>query len=360
MKILVIFTGGTIGSSVTDGYITPQEGNGYKLLQMYQKKCALKTRPEVTFETLQPFQTLSENSTCRTLLQLIQCVSAEAKKDYDGIILCHGTDTLQFSGTALGYALGLESIPVLLVSSNYVLDDKRAKGLAHFAASVAFIREKCGKGVFITYQNDGECVRIHRGTRVLPHPPYSDSVCSIFDQYYGEITGDVFENPVFEKNPAYHEKEEEADLCIAEQVENIVVDSNGKNTEQSLEKMFSHILELYPAPGFQYPKLAKANEKEEQNIRAILHHTYHSGTICSVTPGLADFAKEASKLQIPIFLTGANLETDYESAKVFEELHIKVLPEASPIAMYVKLWLCLVCNCDPDEVLYESLGGDLY
>ena len=52
---------------------------------------------------------------------------------YDGIIITHGTDTLQYTSAMLGYMFDDVSIPIVLVSSNYVLEDKRANGLINLS-----------------------------------------------------------------------------------------------------------------------------------------------------------------------------------------------------------------------------------
>ena len=37
MKILVVFTGGTIGSSVSDGWISPDDSMKYRLISEFRK-----------------------------------------------------------------------------------------------------------------------------------------------------------------------------------------------------------------------------------------------------------------------------------------------------------------------------------
>ena len=38
MKVLVAFTGGTIGSTITDGYAAPDADKKYRLINMYEEK----------------------------------------------------------------------------------------------------------------------------------------------------------------------------------------------------------------------------------------------------------------------------------------------------------------------------------
>ena len=56
MKILTVFTGGTIACSSKNGVLFPDKENGYMLLDMY-----CETDRETEFETAQPYIILSEN-----------------------------------------------------------------------------------------------------------------------------------------------------------------------------------------------------------------------------------------------------------------------------------------------------------
>ncbi len=57
-KILVVFTGGTIGSSIQDGAIDTNEKTAFLLLEKYQQRYP---QANVIFTPLQPYQILSEN-----------------------------------------------------------------------------------------------------------------------------------------------------------------------------------------------------------------------------------------------------------------------------------------------------------
>lgn len=334
MKILVVFTGGTIGSAVQNGYISPDQ-NKYKLIEKW-KELHSNASESITFSYQEPLTTLSENMTCDKLEILLKAVEDAIKEQqYDGIIVCHGTDTLQYSAAAIGYLTGLDSIPVVVVSSNYVIEDSRANGLQNFSAAVDFISSQSGRGTFIAYQNTGDEMKIHRASRVLPHLPVSDDVVSVMNQIYGVMH---FESDqyLFEKNADYVETKDEM----------APFDAPFENEEQS------HILQVYPYTGMSYPELTNST-------KAVLHHSYHSGTICSQSEALAGFALKAKEKRVPIFLAGANYNTDYESTKIFNQLGIIVLGQSSPIAMYMKLWMGICQGQDPCEFMNRSLAGDI-
>jgi len=381
LKLLVIFTGGTIGSTVNEGYISTDQGKAYQLIEMYK---ALGKR-QADFTLNEPYTLLSENLTGTYITRLGSCVLENAGKGYEGIIITHGTDTIQYSAAVLGYLLADVDIPVLLVSSNFVLDDERANGLANFAAAVDFIASKAGTGVFVPYRNSDGVIYVHRGTRLLPHQPYSDDLQSVLNQYYGIVTCDGN----FVKNRGYQTAEQESreQLAAAEQESREqLAEGEQKSREQLAEgeqksreqleaaeqesgkqleaaglelpdSWNSDILRIFPYPGMSYPALEKLP-------KAILLDTYHSGTLCSATPGMEQFFETAAKNNIPVFLTGASGGIDYESVKHWKSLGVITLPQASPIAMYSKLWLALsskklLQRVSLEEIMTSSLGEDI-
>ncbi|MGN0341717.1 MAG: asparaginase domain-containing protein [Roseburia sp.] len=326
LHILVIFTGGTIGSTKQNDWISTDESKNYLLIEKYQQQ----TKRKVEFTCKNPFTLLSENMTGETLHRLGQVVQENLSPEYNGIIITHGSDTIQYSAAMLSYALGQISLPVLLVCSNYVLEDPRANGLANFSAAVDFIASGAGNGVFVPYRNSDGALYIHQGTRLLPHLPFRDDLFSVMGQYYGIVkpTGDVL------PNKANGER-----LFPSKDSDPLVLP-----TQPS-----SRILRLFPYPGFSYPAL------QEPYPAAILLDTYHSGTLCSATPGMEEFFTRAHELGIPVFLTGATAGADYDSVKAWKQLHIFTLPQASPIAMYMKLWMLLCTYPDIDGTSLAQL-----
>lgn len=59
-EILVVFTGGTIGSRQTGAVVDVDSGTGYALLERYRESAGALAR-EIRFEAAQPMTLLSEN-----------------------------------------------------------------------------------------------------------------------------------------------------------------------------------------------------------------------------------------------------------------------------------------------------------
>lgn len=309
MKILTVFTGGTIGSarrgSAESGVISPDSACSYALLNMYAS-----SHGDAEFETAFPYAILSENLRAENLNSLCACISAHDLTAFDGVIVTHGTDTLQYASSFLGFVFANSKTPVVLVSANYPLEDKRSNGFANFAAAVDFIRSGEGVGVFAAYKNNGENPRIHRAQRLLAFDAYSDRLRSVFDEYYGEIIGGKFvKNAAYSDDESFSAPARPVRLC---------------------EPSGIIFIKLYVSMTF--PKLSR-------DVKAVLLEGWHSGTLPTGDDSFARFCKCAEDLKIPVYLTGAQRGFFYESKLKFDELGIRVLPPSSPIAAYMRLWL---------------------
>ena len=163
MKLLFIFSGGTIGSTMQGGTISVDAEKPYLLCRQYEAQYPV----DFTYDTLSPFSELSENFSGTHISTLLETVTAHLNDGYDGIIVTHGTDTLNYSAAALGYALGNRTLPVCLVSANYPIENPQSNALANLHAAICLIRSRTAHGVFVPYRNgDAPTVQIHRATRL--------------------------------------------------------------------------------------------------------------------------------------------------------------------------------------------------
>lgn len=307
MKILVIFTGGTIGSLLNDGWISPDGQTKRELIRRYEKKCG----KDITFVTKEPYSILSENLSANDINLLVSTVCASVKEDYDGIIVTHGTDTLQYSAAALSFALGNSCIPVILVSSNYPLDDERTNGHVNFAAAVEFIREKKGNGVFAVYRNNNRPVRFHRGLSLLCHREADDSVYSIGGNHYAEMD----ENGItVNEVKAIEIGATEFTLCESPRV--LVVDA---------------------CPGELY-------EYSVENYNAVILRPYHSGTLNTSNGNFEKFCLRAAENNVPVFVVNVKEGEAYISSKEFDRLNIIPVYSSTFVSTYVKLWIAISRN----------------
>lgn len=291
MKLAVIFTGGTISSLPDDGFLSPSDTTKNMLIKALD--------PDICVEGFQPFYILSEQLNGEYLTQLIKCAGELINGDYDGIIVTHGTDTLQYSAAALHLAFSDSKIPVVFVSSNYILTDSRSNGSANFKYAVEFIKLGIG-GVYVSYKNEGGAPSIYTADSLLPHNACNDALTAL-NGACGYFDGKGFIR-----------------LREASVVKGRGVYTLSKN---------SRVLWLRIHPGMTYPSA--------EGYKAVLLEGYHSGTLPTEDKAFIEFCRDSS---VPIYLTGAEDEVKYKSAKTYQQLNIVVLKKTSPIYAYISLW----------------------
>lgn len=299
MKIGAVFTGGTIGSTIgSDGFISVDTSEKYVLLEKYYEKYD-KAR-ETEFVIKSPYTILSENLCFDNIITLKKTIDA-VKDEVDAVVVMHGTDTLQYTAGFLHFML-VTDIPIVLVSSAYVLDDVKANGLANLALAIEFSKLKKA-GVFVSYVNsDGEQY-IHAADKLMAHSSFSSDVYSIDAKYYARLKDgslELNESCVYEKNT-------------------VPADNIPKK-----------ILFIHAYPGMDVVGVAEDTD-------AILIESYHSGT-APVTNALIELSQKAKQRNIPIYLVGINSAvSQYDSVKDYDILGIKLLYDEAPIAAYCRL-----------------------
>lgn len=300
MKILVIFTGGTIGTSIKNGWADIDNNAKYVLLDSYDNK------HEVEFVTASPYSTLSENLSAKHLNLLQKEIGDNLTKDFDGIIVTHGTDTLQYTATAIEYAFNGCEIPIVFVSADYPLEDDRTNGFVNFETAVEFIKSKSAKGVFVSYKNNDENnTNIHIGSRILQHGEYDANIYSLDNEPFATYSDKITLNNIKIENTN--------NIGIVDYVENPCILS----------------VESYPGNNYAYCL---------DNVNAVILKPYHSGTLDTANSCLMDFCKLASKKNVPVFVTGTHYGVAYKSTELYSELGVKLVPFGTYISAYMKIW----------------------
>ena len=114
-KLLVLYTGGTIGMQMSAAGLAPASGFEARLrAQQALETCQL---PEWTFrELLPPIDSANMNQS--NWLAMVAAIRAGIEQDgCDGVLLLHGTDTLAYSAAALSFLLLGLGVPVVLSGS---------------------------------------------------------------------------------------------------------------------------------------------------------------------------------------------------------------------------------------------------
>lgn len=143
-RILLIATGGTIASGYTEEGLTPQIAAedllGY--VEGYQSFCSV--------EVVQPFSLDSTNIYGKHWLQLAELVEARYE-EYDGFVICHGTDTMAFTAAALSYLIQNSRKPVIVTGSQKPISLPITDARTNLMDSLLFASEPKAHGVNIVF-----------------------------------------------------------------------------------------------------------------------------------------------------------------------------------------------------------------
>lgn len=340
-KILVVLTGGTIGSRVEDSVIDVSSSSPYRLISMYEE---LYGKEE--FEVIQPLNILSENMTPDSLLLLLKALEAVHYEDYQGIIVTHGSDTLSYTSAFTGLLFHHIEIPLILVASNYPLGVKGSNGLNNFARAVEFIRQKAVRGVFTLYQDEKGVNQVYLATRIMEADPYRDQ----FRDFTGTPFGRMEEGKFIKNNR--EQGEERTEQPSIEEVE-----ANDKKKIEVPDSFKNRIMIIRPYPGMDYSCF---HFREANRPAAVLHYLYHSATAClsNGVYNLLSFADRCREQSVDLYIASCKRTEGNRYATGDELLRSGVIPllNISPEAAYAKLML--VYNSEgrvSSEVMQESI-----
>ncbi|MDD1622074.1 MAG: asparaginase domain-containing protein [Methylococcaceae bacterium] len=328
-SILLVFTGGTIGSKAEGGTINTSDLAGYKLLQLFAERHG--DPASARFKTLQPLRILSENLHPKHWRQLIAAIEDEGLSGYDGVIVTHGTDTLAFSAAVLGLYFNRLNIPMLLVSSDLPLDNPDANGLPNFLTAVEFIRQIPQGGVFVSYKNPGQIQQIHLATRLASCLQLGSDFISVQNKPFMHFEGGCFRR-----------------LHALPELSQPV----------SLKADFSaRILLIRPYPGLDYSQFSL------DGVDAVLHDLYHSGTACASAVwgenhNLVEFIKRCRQRNLKIYLAPAiKSDSVYGSTRELLAAGAEMIWNLSLEAAYAKLLLAYG-NFDDPQAINRFLAQD--
>lgn len=323
MRIAVIFTGGTIGCSTKGSWLSIDNSTQYLLLKKFEHY-----KSEITFEPYSPYNILSENLSATELNVLQNEISNKISENFDGIIIAHGTDSLQYTAAAIEYSFCDCNIPIVFVSAQYPLDNEKSNGYSNFEAAVEFIRNKIANGVFVAYKNDRETTtNIHIASRILQHIENDSDIYSIDGTTYAKYDGSFTTNSIT---------------------------MSGTTNAIGVVRYTSdsQILTVQSIPGSTY-------SYSLDNIKAILLQPYHSGTLNTANAEFVKFCNLAYKKQIPIFVSSVRPGISYESSELFEKLNIIPLPYSTYISAYMKLWAGISLDRNLIEFMNKPIGNEI-
>lgn len=321
-KILVFFTGGTIGSKISGDIINVENDGKFSLIQAYERHFGKETK----FECKQVLNILSENISFNHWEILIHSLSLVDTSQYSGIIITHGSDTLVYTSALLGMYFRHIDIPVYIIASNKPIGEKGSNGLFNFASAVKQIQIGKYKGVFTLYE------KVYLPTRIMPADTFWDKFSSYGENEYlknADFFG-VSERMLFEKREKLFD-------------DNI--------------KLQNKVLLIHGYPGIDYSVFDFSKKP-----CCVLFVPYHSGTACASNEfgtnySLAEFIKRCITQNIMVYICGIK-----KTNAVYDTLHSIIsagsipLYNISEVSAYMKLLIAYnQHNYSVNEIMSQNL-----
>lgn len=335
MKICVILTGGTIGSKVSENVININRKSGYALIEKYKEYFGGEG---IAFDVKIPFQSLSENFTPKQWEQLCETLYNIEWKEYQGIVIAHGTDTLSYTCSLIGMLFAHAPIPIIFVASNYPLEEPKSNGLNNFKCAVEFIKKRMVKGVFTIFQNDrGENI-VYLSTRLVESDTYTDQFTSYGMRPLAMVKEEEVEFYEEEPNPSIKQLNQRRQPLI-----------NNKIAFQN------EVLLLRSYPGLDYTYI-----NLDKKPKAILHYLYHSATGCTQEGryGLVDFIKKCKIEDIPVYVASFKDKNNKNYVTANEIIKAGAVPmyNISLEAAYTKIWIAYnQKEKEPEQIIANNI-----
>ncbi len=160
--ISLISTGGTIASTVDyrTGAVTAQ----------FDAEDVLRAVPDLAglanYRGRVVANILSENMTPDVWQELAGVVAEEIERGADGVVVMHGTDTMQFTASALAFMLDTP-VPIVFTGSQRSADRPSSDNVMNAVCAVEAAKSDCAEVLVCMHENesDEDCA-LHRGTRV--------------------------------------------------------------------------------------------------------------------------------------------------------------------------------------------------
>lgn len=317
-NILVVFTGGTIGSRVDKDTINVDQSMSRVILNGFSK--AYPDEP-VNFRSVQPMNVLSENFTPKHWKVISDCIEEHRNAGLDGVIVTHGSDTIPYTSAYIAYVFSKSDIPVVLTCSNHVLTHPKSNGQENFNNSVLLISRNTVKGVFSLFQNSGGRNVVYLATRMEEANPYDDQFTTCGGIEFGQVSNGKLILVSHPTNPAYTD---------------IMSSGSKKITSENQVSFENEIFALKAYPGLNYTNFC-LNEK----TKAVLCRLYHSSSNCIGTDeySVTEFIERCKKQGVDVYLMSFK-NTDgehYLTTKTIVEAGGLPLVNISFEAAYVKL-----------------------
>jgi glutamyl-tRNA(Gln) amidotransferase subunit D len=328
--ISLISTGGTIASTVDyrTGAVTAQ----------FDAEDVLRAVPDLAGRANYCGRVvaniLSENMDPAIWQDLARAVHEEIEAGADGVVVMHGTDTMQFTATAL--SLMIETpVPIVFTGSQRSADRPSSDNVMNAVCAVEAAKADCAEVLVCMHAggSDTRCA-LHRGTRVRKnHTSRRDAFDTVGAEPLGAVDYDD-ESARFRREYA-----ERGDTALA------------------LASELNEAVELVTStPGMDPAALSHLDDKDG----VIIEGTGLGHVSTEFIPRLAELAETGTVVVMTSqCIEGRVCDRVYDTGRDLLDAGVVEAGDTLPGTALVKLMWALEHTADPAEAMSRSLAGEL-
>jgi len=327
LRILVVFTGGTISSRFADGAFAMSSAP-FLLLDRVPAE-------EFQFVTYEPMQVFSENMTPEMLLDLFGLIYEYIEDQiFDGMIIAHGTDTLAYTAQLSNILLSGLGFPVVILGSKRPLDDPNSDGRPNFLNALALIKHVVS-GVYVVSRVSDGTDYVHAAGQIMQADAQTDDFESYKGQFFGVLReGKLIKNADYSKHSHTYNPGE-----LFAQAAGLRVNPPNKT-----------VLLLDACVGMNY----RMQDMTRSEFSYVLQRLYHSGTGCTAPRQspysllfLQDLCRENHKR---LFIAPIESErTPYTTTGELLKAGITPVYNRPVESVWAGLLVCTWLHIDPDQ-----------
>ena len=159
-KILLLATGGTIASVLYEYGLAP----GLKAEQLLSY--IPEARETYTVEAFQICNIDSSNMTPAHWTDMVSTIE-EKYHDYDGFVICHGTDTMAYTSAALSYMIQNSMKPIVITGSQKPISEGSTDARQNLLDALLYAADPASQGVVLVF--NGNVIAGTRAKKTYAH-----------------------------------------------------------------------------------------------------------------------------------------------------------------------------------------------
>lgn len=331
-RILLIYTGGTIGMSKSENGYAPEPGFLQKILDGLP---VLHHTEMPHWELLELDPLLDSSNMTVVEWNLIGNTIQQHYDHFDGFVVLHGTDTMAYTASALSFSLENLGKPVIITGSQIPLFEIRSDGLDNLLTSMMIAAEGQVQEVALCFSN--MLLRGNRATKLSTsdlHAFHSPNYPAL-----AEIGTRISYNPMIPK------------MSSAEPFR-----------VQPLKKIPIGIIKVFP--GIQFELF---EEIMSESLRGIVLETFGAGNIPGSPDAILPIVKKAYKNGTVLVICsqcpkGSVSLGTYETSAALKQAGAVCAYDMTTEAAVAKLYYLFSCGYDAQTVkekMEENLRGEV-